>query len=118
MSTARCLSRRKRPRKTLLKTGPDTWRAFIYVDFFLTICDWQQKVGKEVDCEMPVEEEKAEKDTVDDRARRLERSAAEGPSDEGGGVGVGLERRFCDTCDVRGDEAGQGLRGQAMGLLY
>ena len=53
-------------------------------DFFLTICDWQQKVGKEVDCEMHVDEEKAEKDTVEDRARRLEMSAAEGPSGEGG----------------------------------
>ena len=87
----------------------------MYVEFFLTICDWQQKVGKEVDCEMHVEEEKAEKDTVEDRARRLERSAAEGPSGEGGGVGVGEERRFCDACDVRGDEAGQGLRGQGGG---
>ena len=72
---------------------------------FLAICDWQQKVGKEVDCEIPVEEEKAENDTAEDRARGLERSAAEGPSDEGGGVGVGEKRRFRDACDVGGGEA-------------
>ena len=53
---------------------------------------------------------------VEHRARRLEWSAAEGPSGEGGGVGVGAERRFCDACDVGGGEAvGQGLRGQGGG---
>jgi len=64
---------------------------------------------------MPVEEEKAEKDAVEHRARRLERSAAEGPSGEGGGVGVGEERRFCDACDAGGEGARQGREGGGRG---